>query len=305
MHRGDQRFVHADRDGVFKQRGFEGGLELVELGVDHMGFDGGVENRGEGVFELSVNGIDALESVAADIAVGGFEKPDVVAVGEAHIRAGGVLDDGELEVGVVHDGEGFVGSAEEFAGESEHAFFRFGEGVRPAGFETLHGECVEFEFRSLGELAEFLFVDFHDFRLEPGGVALDLRGFRENAVDASAVFGDSGILIGTEVCEGVEFFKQEAEFVFRLKRLREGRGRVGETSFELLEFADETVDFPEVFLPVIVCRIHFREIPGHFDGQIGMFLRFFHKISCFFVVLNVYPTGIFIKMDYIKMLKIF
>ena len=177
--------------------------------------------------------------------------------------------------------------------------------MRPVGFETLHGERVEFEFRSFGELAELLLVDFHDFRLEPGGVAFNLRGFCENAVDASAVFGDSGVFIGTEVCEGVELFEQETEFVLRLKRFREGRGGIGEMPFELLEFADETVDFSEIFLPIFVCRIHFREIPGHFDGQIGMFLRFFHKISCFFVVLNVYPTSIFIKMDYIKMMKIF
>ena len=94
MHGGDQRFVHADRDGVFKQRGFKRGFELVEFGVDHMGFDGGVENCCECVFELPVDGIDAFEGVTADIAVGGFEQFDVVAVREAHIRAGGVLDDG-------------------------------------------------------------------------------------------------------------------------------------------------------------------------------------------------------------------
>ena len=168
-----------------------------------------------------------------------------------------IPDDRKEKIGVVHHGKGLVGPPEDFGGEPEHAFLRFRKRVTPAGFQTFHRQFVEPEFGGGGELFEFLFVDPHDFRFEPGGLPFDFGGAGEDAVHPAAVLGMAGVLVRTQMGKGVELLKKKRESILRPERFGQRRRRIRKVPFEFLKAAEKTADFPEVFFPLIRGTVQF------------------------------------------------
>ena len=130
-HGGNEVVVDAHGHLIRKQRRFQRALVLRRARGKDVGAHRGVVERGDGGGKGLIGGIQPLKRRRAHAAVAIHHQGDVVGVGDAHVLALFVLDDGKFHVRVGEHGVNGVRRGGHLPGHGHDALLGLGERVRP------------------------------------------------------------------------------------------------------------------------------------------------------------------------------
>lgn len=237
-------------------------------GEEDVRLDLRAERGGQGMGVLAVDRVETLVGVAPHAPVGALDEALVALLGELHRVALGVLDGGELQVGIVELAEDLLGGAGDLARLRQQLLDlrRAHVGALPAQVIEVMGVDLQTGF-ALHPFGQGFRRQGEDLRREEGAGGRGLDPQRDAAVGHGHEFGVGCILVPPQAGVADQLVEQQGELVGEFDASQEALRAPGQGALAGRQLRNQGVCLGKLLLPQGVVGVNALQVPGQLPGD--------------------------------------